>query len=109
MILEQIFRLIFKVFEVGIGWKRSYRHNELPFVCPGPHVEGRKSVRETNCDRPGGLLSSPRTGCALLRSADLITTRATHTAEGPRPKGNLSSGRNAPCRATASRRTSTTR
>ena len=30
-------------------------------------VPGRKSVRGLNCGMQGGLLSYPRTGCALLR------------------------------------------
>src|ERR1700722_2605016 len=35
---NQVFGLIFEVTEVGIGWELSYRHGELPFVCPGPQV-----------------------------------------------------------------------
>jgi hypothetical protein len=27
--------------------EQLYRHDELPFVCPGPHIEGRKSVQVT--------------------------------------------------------------
>ncbi len=46
---DQIFRLIFEVVEIRIGRERSYRHDELPFVCPGPHIEGTKSVRVTLC------------------------------------------------------------
>ncbi|SRR5258708_4840641 len=40
---------------------------------------GRKLVRENELLRSGGLLSFPRTGCALSRFADLIT-RAVKSA-----------------------------
>jgi hypothetical protein len=36
---------------------------------------GRKSVREDELLQAGGLLSFPRTGCALLRSIDLSMTK----------------------------------
>jgi hypothetical protein len=35
---EEVFGLIFEVIEIWIGWELSYRHGELPFVCPGPQV-----------------------------------------------------------------------
>ena len=35
---EQVFGLIFEVIEIWICWELSYRHGELPFVCPGPQV-----------------------------------------------------------------------
>jgi hypothetical protein len=38
--LPQVFGLLFEVVEVGMGRELSYRHDELPFVCPGPHMEG---------------------------------------------------------------------
>jgi len=34
---------------------------------------GRKLVRESELLQSGGLLSFPRTGCALLRDGDFIT------------------------------------
>ena len=71
MLLEQVLGLILEVVEVGIGWEASYRHDELPFVCPRSALTGRKSVRESELLRPGGLLSFPRTGCAL-RAAEII-------------------------------------
>src|SRR5258708_17150927 len=45
----------------------------------GPQFMGRKLVRENELLRSGGLLSFPRTGCALSRFADLIT-RAVKSA-----------------------------
>jgi hypothetical protein len=42
MILEQVFRLISEVIEVGIRWEASYRHDELPFVCPRSAIYGQK-------------------------------------------------------------------
>src|SRR6478609_801006 len=74
MILQQVFCLIFEVIEVRILRKNSYGHGELPFVAPAVRfVPGRKSVRNLNFRQQGGLLSFPRTGCALLRSANLTT------------------------------------
>src|SRR5580658_9552941 len=32
--------------KAGIRREMSHWHDELPFARPGPHVEGRKSVRE---------------------------------------------------------------
>jgi hypothetical protein len=34
VLLEQVLRLILEMIEVRIGWEASYRHDELPFVCP---------------------------------------------------------------------------
>ena len=77
MSLQQVFGLLLQVVKVGAGGELSNRHNELPFVCPGPHREGRKSVRKTWIVRAGGLqvLSADRlrpcaqgkatTGCKL--------------------------------------------
>src|ERR1035438_5915752 len=42
MILEQIFRLIFQMVEVGIRWEASYRHGGLPFVSPRSACDGQK-------------------------------------------------------------------
>jgi hypothetical protein len=36
----QILGLVLEVVETGINREVSHRHDELPFVCPGPHVEG---------------------------------------------------------------------
>ncbi len=52
---EQILGLMPEVVEVGAGREGSNRHDELPFVCPGPHLEGRKSVRKNELNVPGGL------------------------------------------------------
>jgi len=65
VLLEEVFRLILEMVEVGIRWETSDRHNELPFVCPRSALMGRKSVRENKFSDQGGLLSFPRTGCAL--------------------------------------------
>src|SRR5215469_2049004 len=46
---EQVLRLVLEMIEVRVGWKRFYRHDELPLVSPGPHFAGRKSVRKTGC------------------------------------------------------------
>src|ERR1700739_2466635 len=40
MALEQIPGLVFEMVEVGFGRELFCRHDELPLVCPGPHVEG---------------------------------------------------------------------
>jgi hypothetical protein len=37
--------LIFKVIEIRVCGEAFYRHDELPFMRPGPHFVGRKSVR----------------------------------------------------------------
>jgi len=39
---EQIFGLMLEMIEVWIGGEASYRHNELPFVCPGSACNGQK-------------------------------------------------------------------
>jgi hypothetical protein len=44
--LQQVFRLILEVNEIGIRRQGSYRHDELPFVSPRSAFTGRKSVRE---------------------------------------------------------------
>src|SRR5215831_9360108 len=49
MSFQDILGLIFQVLQVWLRRETFYRHDELPFVCPGPHVEGRKSVRKSNC------------------------------------------------------------
>ncbi len=71
VLAQQVFRLIFQVIEIWIGRERSDWHDELPFVCPRSASNGRKLVRKNELLRPGGLLSFPRTGCALVRSADI--------------------------------------
>jgi hypothetical protein len=38
--LLQVLGLLLEMVKVGVGWELSYRHDELPFVCPGPHMEG---------------------------------------------------------------------
>src|SRR4249919_2263068 len=63
MAFHEILGLVFQVLEVWLGREAFYRHDELPFVCPGPHIEGRKSVRKTQIVKESGLLSFPRTGC----------------------------------------------
>jgi hypothetical protein len=40
MAFEQVFCLISEMIETWIRWELTDRHDELPFVCPGPHVEG---------------------------------------------------------------------
>jgi hypothetical protein len=40
MFFEQVFRLVLEVNQAGVLGKRFDRHDELPFVCPGPHVVG---------------------------------------------------------------------
>jgi hypothetical protein len=40
MRFAQVFGLMFQVVKIGIRREVSHRHDELPFVCPGPHVEG---------------------------------------------------------------------
>ena len=49
MIAEQVFGLVLEMIEIRVRRKGLYRHDELPFRCPGPHLEGRKLVRDTNC------------------------------------------------------------
>ena len=71
MLLEQVLGLILEMVEVGIRWEASYRHDELPFVRPKSAFMGRKLVRENELLPSGGLLSFPRTGCALLRYQDI--------------------------------------
>jgi hypothetical protein len=73
VVLQQVLGLVFEMIEVGIRWQASYRHSELPFVSPRSAFAGRKSVRENELLPSGGLLSFPRTGCALLRSCDRTT------------------------------------
>jgi hypothetical protein len=44
---EQVFRLVFEVFEIGLRGKAPGRPDELPFLLsPRPHCLGRKSVRK---------------------------------------------------------------
>ncbi len=71
MLLEQVLRLILEMIEARIRWEASYWHDELPFVCPGSAFMGRKLVREDELLRSGGLLSFPRTGCALCAAVML--------------------------------------
>jgi hypothetical protein len=66
MLLQQVLRLILEMTEIRIRWEASYWHDELPFVCPRSAFVGRKLVRENELLRSGGLLSFPRTGCALF-------------------------------------------
>jgi len=42
MLLQQIFSLVFQMFEVWLRREDAYRHNELPFARPGPLAMGRK-------------------------------------------------------------------
>ena len=44
---------------------------------------GRKLVRKDELPESGGLLSFPRTGCALLRSGDFITGGGADTTVAP--------------------------
>jgi hypothetical protein len=46
MAFQQVFCLILEMVKTGIRREVSHWHDELPFLCPGPHIEGRKSVRE---------------------------------------------------------------
>ena len=41
-LFQQVFRLILEVIEVRIRWEASYRHDELPFVCPRSAIYGQK-------------------------------------------------------------------
>jgi hypothetical protein len=71
--LPQVFGLMFEMVKVGVGRELSYRHDELPFVCPGPHSVGRKSVRKSQVVR-ARWTSSPFRGpdaplCATERLA----------------------------------------
>src|SRR6267143_7084371 len=59
------------MIEIRIRWEASYWHDELPFVRPRSAFMGRKLVRENEWLRSGGLLSFPRTGCALCALAML--------------------------------------
>jgi hypothetical protein len=47
---EQVFRLIPEMIEARIRWEVFYRHDELPFVCPGPHLRAESKFVETNCN-----------------------------------------------------------
>jgi hypothetical protein len=50
---EQIAGLIPEMVQVGVGWEASYRHNELPFVCPGVRIEWAESeFVKTSCRTP---------------------------------------------------------
>src|SRR5260370_38966237 len=44
----------------------------------GPQFMGRKSVRKNELSRSGGLLSFPRTGCALRASVILSRGQKSH-------------------------------
>src|SRR5437763_1145592 len=43
VLLEQVAGLVLEVVQVGVGREASYRHNELPFVCPGVRIEWAES------------------------------------------------------------------
>src|ERR1700676_4482171 len=57
--------------EGWIRWEAFYRHDELPFVCPRSAVYGQKVSSLERFLRAGGLLSFPRTGCALRAEVSL--------------------------------------
>jgi len=68
MPFQQVFCLILEMVKAGIRREVSHWHNELPFLCPGPHIEGRKSVREIGFFRWTSVLSADRMRpLALLR------------------------------------------
>jgi len=68
MSLQQIFGLIFKVFETGIRRESSNWHDELPFLRPvSASLQAESQFVIEVVVEQGGLLSFPRTGRALLR------------------------------------------
>jgi len=73
--LQQVFRLLLEMVEVGIRWEAFDRHDELPFVRPRSAFAGRKSVREIELSLSGGLLVLSADRMRPLRSADLTTTK----------------------------------
>ena len=70
MLLEQVFRLIFEVSEVGILWEAFNRHDELPLVCPGPHLVGESQFAKSDCDEQVDFcpFRGPEAPFALRRS-----------------------------------------
>ena len=40
MLLQKVFGLMFEVVETRMVGEPANGHDELPFVCPGPHLEG---------------------------------------------------------------------
>src|SRR5260370_16622179 len=59
----------------------------------GPQFMGRKLVRENELLRSGGLVSFPRTGCALSRFADLITRAVKSALRSHQPNAQRAPGR----------------
>ncbi|PYV14274.1 MAG: hypothetical protein DMG21_18745 [Acidobacteria bacterium] len=50
MRLQQVFRLVLEMIEIGIRWKASYRHDELPFVGPrSAYLRAESQFVKTNC------------------------------------------------------------
>jgi hypothetical protein len=41
-LFQQVLGLMLEMIEVRIRWEASYRHDELPFVCPSSAVYGQK-------------------------------------------------------------------
>src|ERR1035438_7817190 len=69
LLLEQVFGLIPEVIEVGIRGEASYRHNELPFVCPRSAFDGQKvsSRKRIVAIRWTSVLSADRMRPSALR------------------------------------------
>src|SRR6185312_9291964 len=62
---KQILCLMLEVIQIGIGRENSGWHDELPFTRPESASEGQKVSSYSQLCKSGGLLSFPRTGCAL--------------------------------------------
>ena len=77
VISEQVSCLTLEMIEIRICWEAFYWHDELPFVCPRSALRGESKFGKSELFRSGGLLSFPRTGCALLRYGDLTTSTST--------------------------------
>jgi hypothetical protein len=73
------------MIQVRIRWQASYRHDELPFLRPSPQFMGRKLVRKNQLSLPGGLLSFPRTGCALRAAQSYHQARESGNPVAPAP------------------------
>jgi hypothetical protein len=49
MVFHQVFCLIFEMIEMRVRGEAFYRHDELPFVRPGPHLWAESQFAKTNC------------------------------------------------------------
>jgi len=64
---DQVFGLMLKLVEAGMGREGSDRHDELPFVGPGSAYSRAESQFAKRIVLARWTLSFPRTGCALVR------------------------------------------